>query len=198
MVKMRNGLLVLTALAVFSTSAAAGPNEDLRAAVAARDFGKAVAILQPLANTGDPIGQYLLGGFYEKGLGVAKDPVQAVAWFRKAAEQGHTGAQAKLGISYTLGQGVAQHDGQAFQWLSKASERGEGSGMLFLGTAYALGKGTARDHVQAHKWISLAISRLQDPSLRDRAIALRDTVAGGMTPTQIAEAQRLAAAWQSR
>jgi TPR repeat protein len=124
--------------------------------------------------------------------------LQAAAWFRKAAEQGDAGAQAQLGISYTLGQGVAQNDGQAFQWLSKAAEHGEGSGMLFLGTAYALGKGTARDNVQAHKWSSLAILRLRDPSLRDRAIALRDTVAGGLTPTQLAEAQRLAAAWQPR
>src|SRR5690606_5873654 len=45
------------------------------------------------AREGDPGAQFLLGGFFERGDGIAQDAEMAVMWWRKAAEQGHAGAQ---------------------------------------------------------------------------------------------------------
>lgn len=45
---------------------------------------------------GDPQAQFDLGGYYEKGEGVAQDLTQAAAWYEKAAAQGHAGAQKRL------------------------------------------------------------------------------------------------------
>ncbi|OKQ00421.1 hypothetical protein BLA59_09310, partial [Haemophilus influenzae] len=51
-----------------------------------KDFKAMLAILQPLAEQGDAIAQFLLGGMYEEGRGVKQDDFDAVKWYRKAAE----------------------------------------------------------------------------------------------------------------
>ena len=59
---------------------------------------------------------------------------------------------------------------------------------------YANGRGVLQDYVQAYMWINLAASRLTGAEQRD-AVEQRNSVAQRMTPTQIAEAQRLAREW---
>ena len=62
---------------------------------------------------------------------------------------------------------------------------------------YAGGRGVPRDSVQAHMWLNLAASRESGTKAKSYAEA-RDTVAGRMTPQQIAEAQRLAREWKPK
>ena len=45
-------------------------------------------------------------------------------------------------------------------------------------------------------WLNLSASRQTDPARRDKAVKDRDIGARMRTPAQIAEAQRLASAWQ--
>lgn len=61
------------------------------------------------------------------------------------------------------------------------------------------GQGVQKDYVQAYTLYSLAASRLgaSDP-LSAKAVKNRDAVASRMTPTQIAEAQRLAREWKPK
>ena len=44
----------------------------------------------------------------------------------------------------------------------------------------------------AHMWFNLALSRATDTATRDLAAKNRDEVAAGVSPAQIAEAQRMA------
>ena len=58
------------------------------------------------------------------------------------------------------------------------------------------GQGVPQDYVQAHMWFNLAAS-LSTGGLRDNIVKNRDRAADVMNPTQIAEAQRLARAWDA-
>ena len=64
---------------------------------------------------------------------------------------------------------------------------------LLLGFAYANGQGVPQDYLLAHLWYNLAAIG----GGADAAIA-RDIVAGKMTPTQIAEAQKFARDWKPK
>ncbi len=57
-----------------------------------------------------------------------------------------------------------------------------------------------QDYTAAHKWFNLAASRFpaSEATLRDKAVNARKLVAARMTPTQIAEAQRLAREWKPK
>ncbi len=62
--------------------------------------------------------------------------------------------------------------------------------------AYAEGGGgVPQDRVAAHMWLDLAAAQSSGFEW-DFSVKLRDDVAAGMTPEQIAEAQRLAREWK--
>ena len=58
---------------------------------------------------------------------------------------------------------------------------------------YAQGVGVPQDHVLAHMWFNLSAAQGDDPQ---QAGKYRDSMAGKMTPDQLAEAQRLAREWK--
>ncbi len=61
---------------------------DAVAAYDAGDYATAFEESLPLAEQGDIDAQYLVGFFYARGDGVARDPFQAHLWFSLAASQG--------------------------------------------------------------------------------------------------------------
>jgi uncharacterized protein len=58
-------------------------------------------------------------------------------------------------------------------------------------TLYAEGRGVPQDYVRAHMWFSLAAAQGEQ-----RAVKTLDMAERKMTPTQIAEAQKLARDWK--
>ena len=60
------------------------------------------------------------------------------------------------------------------------------------------GKGVTQNYIKAHKWYSLAASRLPLGEVRDGAARNRDNIEAKMTPSQVAEAQRLASEWKPK
>ncbi len=148
------------------------------------------------AEQGDADGQFILGFSYGEGEGVPQDDTEAVRWFRLAADQGFADAQNRLGRKYANGQGVPQDDAEAVRWFRLAAEQGDADGQFNLGDMYENGIGVPQDYVQAHMWYNLRASR-EISVLRDLAVEDRDLVADKMTPTQIAEAQRLAREWDA-
>jgi hypothetical protein len=77
-----------------------------------------------------------------------------------------------------------------------AADRGLAGAQVNLERRYENSVGVPQDYVQAHTWCNLAASRLT-VKLRDNAVGCRDAVAGLVTSTQIAEAQRLAREWDA-
>jgi len=166
---------------------------DFQAGLAAYnqgDYATALKEWQSLAEQGDAPAQFNLGVLYEKGQGVPQGYGAAVRWYRLAAKQGHAHAQFNLGSMYRLGQGVLQDYGEAARWYRLAADQSVATAQINLAILYGDGLGVLKDYVQAHMWAYLAATQNQE-----NATKLRDLLAEGMTPEQIAEAQRLAREW---
>ncbi|MGH0034961.1 MAG: tetratricopeptide repeat protein [Myxococcota bacterium] len=121
-------LIAFVGLVGFADRALAGePDarvEEARAAVEAGEFARALALLRPGAESGDPRAQVGLGTLYASGRGVEQDDAEAARWFRRAAEQGDALAQYNLGICYLKGRGVDEDAVEAFKWISLSASQG--------------------------------------------------------------------------
>jgi uncharacterized protein len=157
-----------------------------------RDCKEAVKWYRKAAEQGNVAGQLFLGVCYETGQGVPQDYVQAVKLYRKAADQALTYAKFKLGYMYAYGRGIPKDYAEAVKWLNLAADQGNAGAQSLLGVLYADGHGFPQDYVQAYMRLNLAAA--QD----ERDSELRDDVAKKMTPSQIAEAQRLATEWKPK
>ncbi len=142
----------------------------------------------------------MLGIMYQAGHGVPKDDAQAVKWFRLAADQGHARAQTSLGTMYASGHGVPQDYAQAAKWFRLAADQANAWAQIMLGIMYQAGDGVPQDYVEAHKWFNLSAAWASDDEkdVRHGAVNKRDILARMMTPTQVAEAQRMSREWQPK
>jgi TPR repeat protein len=175
-----------------------------------RDHARAWKMYLQSAELGDARSQFFVALIYAEGdhPGVPRDYAAAASWYRKAADQGDAAAQFNLGTMYDRGQGVPQDNAQAVKWWRSAADSAHptdpvmASALYNLGVAYARGVGVPQDYVHAHMWFNLAaaVQRTPEhiPEFRAKAAKERDAVAAGMTPAQIAEAQRLAREWKPR
>jgi len=134
---------------------------------------------------------------YDKGKGVPRDYTEAIKWYRKAADQGYVLAQYNLGIMYGYGRGVPQNNKEAVKWYRKAAEQGLAIAQYNLGLVYENGHGVPQDYVLAYKWFSLSVPRFQG-KYHEEAVRKRDLAEKGMTPAQVAEAQKLAREWRPK
>ena len=114
----------------------------------------------------------------------------AVRAWRQLAEQGNAGAQLDLGFMYDNGFGVPQDYKEAIKRYRRAAEQGNDRAQYNLGLMYDNGDGVPQDYVQAHMWYDIAGVAV--------AVRNRDFVAQEMTPTQIADSQRLAREWRGK
>ncbi len=126
------------------------------------------------------------------------DPEQVAATrlYRIAAEQGVAGAQCRLGVLYAEGRGVERDDHESIRWFLLAAAQGDAEAQASLGLSYGSGRGVSLNFVTAHMWLTLASEQLAG-MMQTRTRRFRDTIAAGMTATQIAEAQQLAADWKT-
>ena len=166
-----------------------------------KDIFKAVEYYLKAAKQGHATAQVTLGGLYShKEMftaifknyleGLPKDMRKSAKWYRKAAEQGHANAQVNLALMYDEGEGVTQDYKEAIKWYGKAAEQGDAIAQNNLAIKYAQGLGVPQDYVLAHKWFNLAAAGGDEDAQNNR-----DIVANKMTPTQLAEAQKLAREW---
>jgi len=116
--------------AVQSAPATAGETVDrvaLDAATAALTAGtpaRAVAVLRPRAEAGDPVAAYNLAILLAQGMGTERDDSAAAHWMTVAAEAGLVSAQNTLALMYLHGRGVPRDRRAAVRWLAKAARAG--------------------------------------------------------------------------
>ncbi len=85
---------------------------------------------------------------------------------------------------------AGRHSEALREWQASANA-GDAKAMLALGRLYVQGLGVPQNYVHAHMWFSLAASRFEAEAVKER-----DALAARMSSEQVAEAQKLAAAWQ--
>jgi TPR repeat protein len=119
------------------------------------DYVRARALLEPLAQHGNPDAQQLLGSMYAKGEGVPQDDARAAQWLSLAAEQGKVDAQFALGIMYRDGVGVPKDRALALTWLRRAAEQQHSDAANSVGELYR-GSASTVDHQEAAAWFERA------------------------------------------
>ena len=139
--------------------------------------------------------QYNLGILYDQGNGVKEDAAEAARWFRKAADQNDPQAQFSLAYFYQMGRGVKQDPSEAFKWYKRSADQGHAISYLAMGFSTRDGSGVAANKVEALKWFELASASLQEGMMRDVASRARDRIQAKMNATEIAQAEKLVAAW---
>jgi TPR repeat protein len=150
-------LLLCAGLALTVQPACAGFDEAA-AAFAAGDYSKALQETRPLAEQGDPRGQYAMGVLYENGFGVTQDLKQAADWYLKSAEQGNTDAQYNLGAMHEHGVGMPVNYAEAARWYRPAAEQGDIDALSNLGVLYQNGQGVPQDKVLAMALYNVSVA----------------------------------------
>jgi TPR repeat protein len=89
----------------------------------AKDYGRAIALLQPYAEDGNCTAQFVMGYTYQYGLSVEKNDTLSISWLRKSAEQKQTAAMGPLAAALF---GAASDDRdtiiEAYMWAMLAAE----------------------------------------------------------------------------
>lgn len=120
-----------------------------------------------------------------------QDYVAALRFLRPLAEQKDYAAEYQLGTMYSGGIGVPKDYATAAAWYRKSAEQGNAVAQIALGELYRQGKGLPKDYVQAYKWFNLTAA--QFPTVLN---AERDKLEESMTPSQVAEGQKLSRDWK--
>jgi TPR repeat protein len=89
---LKHAIAALRLILCFATPLVAGPLEDADVAIKRHDYATAARLIRPLADQGDANAQYILGVFYNNGLGVPQDYVRSYMWLNLAATQGRESA----------------------------------------------------------------------------------------------------------
>jgi len=79
----------------------------------------------------------------------------------------------------------------AMRYWRGLADQGNPAAQSNLALMYFKGQGVPRDYVQAYMWSSLSAARGHQEGVKNR-----DSIAKGMTPAQLADAQRRASAWK--
>ena len=125
----------------------------------------------------------------------------ALKEFKRLALKGDAHSQTMLGVMYGMGQGVPQDYAQAAKWYRKSALQGDAYAQTSLGYMYQLGQGVAQDYVRSHMWFNICAAELAKRAFsgpKSLCSKARDAVAKGMTPSQLAEAQKLAREWKPK
>ncbi|MFP5501601.1 MAG: tetratricopeptide repeat protein [Candidatus Sericytochromatia bacterium] len=159
----------------------------------AQDFNAAEKWYTLAAEQGHTEAQFKLGKMKAQGKGIDQNDEQALRWLQLAADQGHPEAQELVGGLYARGQGVEADMVAAYQWYLLAEQAHDADL-----SAYLLEEGLAPDlrgpALAAALGDGLLAAELEVGL--DRMQGVRKGLAARMSPEQVAEAERLAAAWR--
>ncbi|MDA0229485.1 MAG: tetratricopeptide repeat-containing serine protease family protein [Proteobacteria bacterium] len=183
-------LIVACATLAPLASARAGLSEG-RAAYAQGDYAAALAEITPLAESGEPNAQRLLGVMYRQGQGVAKNGERALHWTQQAVAQGDAAAQFNLANIYEAGDIVAKNFALAAKYYYAAAHAGIPLAQYRLGAFYLDGLGGTTDAVLSFVWYSRAASNKRSGALADHAAKARDKIAGTLSESEKARGAAL-------
>jgi len=134
---------------------------------------------------------------YKNGKGLTKDDAAAAGWLRKAADQNVAAAEGMLGQLYLDGDGVTKDKTSAVAWLRKGADAGDAGAQLILAGLCVEGRDVPKDRAQAYVWARLAVTYnyTHNKDVDNDAKGLAATLATGMSPEQVSQADAQVKAW---
>lgn len=130
---------------------------------------QAIIWLERAARAGLAPAQLTLGGIYEKGLGVPKEPQRARLYYLAAAIRGNAKAMHNLAVLHAQGIGGKVDHAAAAEWFRKAAARGVTDSQFNLAVLYEHGTGVEQSLAEAYKWFALAARQGDAGAARKRA-----------------------------
>ena len=202
--KVKHGLLsiLVVSLVVLAGCAGLNPNPGERTADMAAesgDYGRAVSIVRPAAERGEPWAQLRLGVYYEKGIAGEKDIKQSAYWYSKCAIQKGEGGWADgvlVGSAGKPGYFNQNTDALIAQWR--------------LADLLLAGNGVDRDPLKAYLLSTNVMKESKGQSLfyccewlkgggfyiTPRMVTkTRDDALGALSPEQRTEAEAISEKW---
>ena len=161
----------------------------------AEDFELATLWFSKSADQGHPVAQFALGHMCLAGEGMpVPNEAEAAGWFLRSARQDYPPAQDQMARMCSNGIGVPQDDAEAVKWATKAAEQAyaEAQFQLAFLLCCKLPRTVPADNVGAYLWFSLAAKAGQE-----KADEFLTTLRNELTPTQIADAEKRIAAWET-
>ena len=110
--------------------------------VVTRDRARAAEWMERAARAGDPSAMHNIGYYYDRGVGVRKNPSRALFWYR-AVWRKHRYESAANNIA-TIYRDRKDHR-RAFVWYRKAADAGDGDALVEVAVRYLRGRGVRRD-----------------------------------------------------
>jgi TPR repeat protein len=104
----------------------------------------------------DARAQHEIARNYEKGAGVAADPVKAMYWYRRSAHLGYAPSIYRMALAYERGNGVAKSYDKALELYLAAADKGNINAMHNLGVLYSEGELGKPDYPEAVRWYAKA------------------------------------------
>lgn len=99
----------------------------------AKDFKKALPLMQECAMLGYPAAMCMLGSMYLLGQGVRENGMEAERWLVKSVDAGFDGAISLLGMAYATGKaGVPVNRIKAREMLQVSASRGDEQSLRML------------------------------------------------------------------
>jgi uncharacterized protein len=112
------------------------------AVVVQRDRARAAEWMERAARAGDPSAMHNIGYFYDRGVGVRRDPRRALFWYRTVWRKHHYESAAN-NIA-TIYRDRKDHR-RAFVWYRKAADAGDGDALVEVAVRYLRGRGVRKD-----------------------------------------------------
>lgn len=116
------------------------------------DLPKAYHWAKLASDQGFPPGQVALGGFYQHGKVVKKDPAKAAALYRQAVEKDEPVAQLRLAMMLFRGEGMPKDEAAAAQLMRKAAEKQVPLAAFMYGDMLTAGRGVREDRLAGLEW----------------------------------------------
>lgn len=134
------------------------------------DVAPFIPALTDLASTGSIIASYMLGNFYQSGIGVTEDQLVALQWFEQAAIAGDMYSQYEMGYAF-----MKQRDPAAIEWFQMSAEQGYPWAAFYLAEIYTDGRLVAQDMTETRKWLISADEIFKQKSARLYATGYRSS-----------------------
>lgn len=145
---------------------------------------KGIRFLLRSADLGDADAQFSIGHYYDSGEYLTKNPLLAEKYYRLSAAQNKIESMYNL-AALLVDKKEPQYNSEIMKLLISSALIGSVRSMTTLGIFYFRGVIAPADYVESYRWLNLASSRGDA-----EAQGMRNAIAGRMTPSQIAEAQK--------
>ncbi|OMH30313.1 tetratricopeptide repeat protein [Motiliproteus sp. MSK22-1] len=181
-------------------------NETLKTLYKERPYQayQAREMIQPCADAGDAASQLALSlVYYKTDDNPLSDEEESLIWAKKAGLQGNAIAQFEYAVALDLSGSFRFKERQpvlrkAFSWYYKAALQGHPEALFQIGKAF---RKYSFDSVSAYMWHVLALRRVKDnfsySGFASNAVDHLES-SGRVSKEGIAEALRLADAWEAR